>query len=374
MFFASLLRIVTIIKKELLVILKDPKSRISVVLPPVLQCLIFGYAATYDLNTVPYVLVDMDRSAASSALVSRLESSGIFLRQATLAQTEQAIQLINTQQAVLVIVIGQDFERKLDSGAAAPVQVIGDGRNSNTSGIAQGYASTIINNFSADWSARNSSTVTSGVTINSRVWFNPQLETRWSMIPSLIGTITMMMTMMLTAMSVAREREEGTFDQLLVAPFTPTEIMIGKAVPSMTIGIIQASVILMVSLFWFQIPFAGSLVALYAGLGLFLAAAIGFGLFLSSLAGTMQQAMILCFVFLMPFMLLSGLMSPTDNMPEVLQYATVINPLKYAISITRSVYLEGAGFGELLPDMLALMAIAAVTMPVAAWMFRHRLN
>jgi ABC-2 type transport system permease protein len=184
----------------------------------------------------------------------------------------------------------------------------------------------------------------------------------------------MMMTMLLTAMSVAREREEGTFDQLLVAPFTPTEIMIGKAVPSMIVGIVQASVILLVALFWFRIPFAGSFATLYLGLALFLAAAIGFGLFLSSLAGNMQQAMVLCFIFLMPFMLLSGLMSPTDNMPEVLQYATVINPLKYAISITRRVYLEGAHVSEMMPDMLALVAIAAVTMPVSAWMFRRRLN
>jgi ABC-2 type transport system permease protein len=184
----------------------------------------------------------------------------------------------------------------------------------------------------------------------------------------------MMMTMLLTAMSVAREREEGTFDQLLVAPFTPSEIMIGKAVPSMIVGIVQASVILVVALFWFRIPFAGSFAALYLGLALFLAAAIGLGLFLSSLARNMQQAMILCFMFLMPFMLLSGLMSPTENMPEVLQYATVINPLKYAISITRRVYLEGAQVTQMLPDMFALLAIAAVTLPISAWMFRRRLN
>ncbi|AOF93128.1 ABC transporter permease [Sinorhizobium sp. RAC02] len=370
---ASFLRILTLIRKELLVILKDPKSRASLVVPPILQCLIFGYAATYDLNSVPYVLVDQDRSTASIALVAKLEGSGLFQRQGTFTQTAQAAPLLDAGRAMVIVVIGPRFERDLEAGAAAPVQVIADGRNSNTSGIAQGYASTIIGDFAAARQAETGAK-SAGVKASTRAWFNPQLETRWSMVPSLIGTITMMMTMMLTAMSVAREREEGTFDQLLVAPFTPTEIMIGKAVPSMIVGITQASAILLVALFWFQIPFAGSLFTLYVGLALFLAAAIGFGLFLSSLAGNMQQAMILCFVFLMPFMLLSGLVSPTDNMPAALQYLTMINPLTYAIRITRTVYLEGGQFAELLPDMLALIAIAAVTMPISAWMFKHRLN
>ncbi|MFT3999592.1 MAG: ABC transporter permease [Rhizobium sp.] len=373
MLIASLLRIATLIRKELLVILKDPRSRASLVIPPILQCLIFGYAATYDLNTVPYALVDQDRTTASRDLVAKLEGSGIFERAATLAQTGQAVRLLDTKQVLLIVFIEHDFERQLEAGTTGTVQIVADGRNSNTSGIAQGYANTIVSDFASDWLAQKGSTG-SGVQVTTRAWYNPQLETRWSMVPSLIGTITMLMTMMLTAMSVAREREEGTFDQLLVAPFTPTEIMIGKAVPSMIVGITQATTILLVALFWFHIPFAGSFLTLYLGLSLFLAAAIGFGLFLSSIAANMQQAMILCFVFLMPFMLLSGLMSPTDNMPEILQYATMINPLKYAISITRSVYLEGAGIDTLLPDMLALVAIAAVTMPIAAWMFRHRLN
>jgi ABC-2 type transport system permease protein len=373
MFIASLVRILTLIRKELLVILKDPRSRASIVVPPILQCLIFGYAATYDLNNVPYALVDQDRTTTSRNLVAKLEGSGIFERVATLTQTGQATRLLDTKQAVLIIVIERDFERQLEAGTTGTVQVVADGRNSNTSGIAQGYANTIVTDFTSDWLAQKGSS-NGNVRVTTRAWYNPQLETQWSMVPSLIGTITMLMTMMLTAMSVAREREEGTFDQLLVAPFTPTEIMIGKAVPSMIVGITQASTILLVALFWFRIPFAGSLLTLYLGLSLFLAAAIGFGLFLSSIAANMQQAMILCFVFLMPFMLLSGLMSPTDNMPEVLQYATMINPLKYAIHITRSVYLEGAGLDTLLPDMLALVAIAAATMPVAAWMFRHRLS
>src|SRR5262249_46335923 len=166
-----------------------------------------------------------------------------------------------------------------------------------------------------------------------RAWYNANLETRWNMIPALLGTITLLQTLMLTALSVAREREDGTFDQLLVTPFRPSEIMIGKALPSTLVGLIQATLILLVAQLWFRIPFAGSFVTLYVGLALFLVAAIGIGLFVSSFSATMQQAMLFSFVLLMPFTLLSGLATPIGNMPEVFQLLTAINPLRYAIDI-----------------------------------------
>ncbi|TCR59342.1 ABC transporter permease [Bosea sp. BK604] len=368
----TLLRIIALIRKELLAILKDPKSRISLIGPPVIQCLVFGYAATYDLNNVSYALLDHDRSAASRALISRLDGSGVFTRVATLDLDRQIAEFINDQRALLVITIPQDFQRGLEAGASPSVQVIADGRNSNTAGTAQGYVSQIVSGFAAEWQASHGRSG-APVLITTRAWYNPSLETRWYMIPALVGTITMMMTLMLTAMSVAREREEGTFDQLLVTPFRPSEIMVGKAIPAMMVGLVQATMILLVAQLWFRIPFSGSYGMLYLGLVLFLAASVGIGLFISSIAGTMQQAMIGSFVLLMPFMLLSGLTAPIGNMPQVLQYFTYINPLRYAISITQQVYLEGAGIAQLLPEMLALVAIAAATLPVAAWMFRNRL-
>jgi ABC-2 type transport system permease protein len=181
------------------------------------------------------------------------------------------------------------------------------------------------------------------VQIVARAWYNPNLETRWFMIPGMIGTLTLMQTMMLTAMSVAREREQGTFDQLLVTPFRPFEIMAGKALPSMLVGMIQASGVLLVAQLWFHIPFAGSYVTLYAGLLLFLLAAVGIGLLLSAVAQTMQQAMLYSMLLIMPFSLLSGLTTPISSMPTLVRYLSAINPLSYAIDITRRVYLEGAG-------------------------------
>src|SRR4051794_38471576 len=204
----ALFRILALMRKELLVILKDPRSRVTLIVPPVLQCLIFGYAATYDLNDVPYALVDHDRSAASQALAARLDGSGIFSRIATLEQTDLAAAYLENRRVVLIVVIARDFEKDLTAGLPGAMQVIADGRNSNTAGIAQGYVGAIAAAFGQAWRASHG-LPGEAVRVTTRAWYNPSLETRWHMIPSLIGTITMLMTMMLTAMSVAREREEG---------------------------------------------------------------------------------------------------------------------------------------------------------------------
>jgi ABC-2 type transport system permease protein len=280
---------------------------------------------------------------------------------------------IDSRRALLVLRIDQDFERHLLAGKPAQVQVTADGRNSNTAGTAMGYVESVVEDFNAWW---RSSHGQPGPTIRmvTRSWYNPNLDSRWSMVPSLIGTLTMMGTMMLTAMSVAREREQGTFDQLLVTPFRPLEIMIGKALPNMVIGLAQATTILLIAQFWFHIPFVGSFVVLYAGLTLFLMAAVGLGLFVSSIAATMQQAMLFAFILILPFALLSGLTTPVNSMPEFLQSVMVINPLRYSLDLTKRVYLEGAGFAQLLSDFLPLAAIGLVTLSVAAWLFRWRLT
>lgn len=368
----SLFRILALTRKELLAVLKDPRSRVTLFLPPILQSLLFGYAATYDLNHVPYAVFDQDRGAAADELIARLDGSGVFEHVARIYRTSDIADLIDNRRALLVIRIGEDFERRITAGQPADIQVIADGRNSNTAGIALGYVNAIVEGFNADWRHAHGfarPTVHTSV----RAWYNANLETRWNMIPALLGTITLLQTLILTALSVAREREDGTFDQLLVTPFRPSEIMIGKAFPATLIGLTQATLILLVAQLWFRIPFVGSFVTLYIGLALFLVAAVGIGLFVSSFSATMQQAMLFSFVLLMPFTLLSGLTTPIGNMPEIFQVLTMINPLRYAIDIAHRVYLEGAGLQQLLPDLLPLIAMAAITLPVAAWMFRNRL-
>jgi ABC-2 type transport system permease protein len=370
---SSLLRILALILKEFLAVLKDPRSRFIIFVPPILQCVIFGYAASFDLNSVSYAVLNLDHSSASADLLSRLDGSGTFKRQANLERMEDISEWIDSGRALLVIRIDQDFERRLLVGKVAQVQVIVDGRNSNTAGTALGYVGTVVDQFNADWRSRHG-IPGAPVAIDIRSWYNPNLESRWSMIPSLIGTLTMMGTLMLTALSVAREREQGTFDQLLVTPFRPFEIMVGKAVPNMVIGLTQATTILLIAQFWFHIPFIGSFVVLYAGLVLFLMAAVGLGLFVSSIAMTMQQAMLFAFLLVLPFSLLSGLTTPISSMPEFLQSVMVINPLRYALDLTRRVYLEDAGFAQLLPDFLPLTIIGIVTLSGAAWLFGRRLT
>jgi pyoluteorin transport system permease protein len=369
----AILRILALTRKELLAVLKDPRSRFSLLIPPMLQCLIFGYAATYDLQVVPYAVLDQDRSAASYALLARLDGSGVFRRVANLDRATDVRTFINERRTLLVIQIDHDFERQLHTGQAADVQVIADGRNSNTAGTAMGYVSAIVETFNADW-RKTHGQGGPPLRVVTRAWYNPNLETRWNIIPGLIGTLTMLQTLVLTAMSVAREREQGTFDQLLVTPFRPAEIMAGKALPSILIGTVQATTILLVAQLWFGIPFVGSFVTLYVGLSVFLLAAVGIGLLVSAVAATMQQALLFSFVLVMPFTLLSGLTTPLSSMPKALQYMTLMNPLRYAIDLVQRVYLEGAGLGRLLPDLWPLVVLATITLAAAAWMFRHRLT
>ncbi len=373
-------RILALVRKELLAILKDPRGRAILFIPPILQCLVYGYVATYDLNDVPYAVLDRDRSAASRDLLARLDGSRVFHRVADLQRESDVKTWIDERRSLLVIQLDQDFERRLLAGQSAEIQVIADGRNSNTAGTALGYIGSIVAAFNADW--RTAHPVAYGgigggamaVQVTDRAWYNPNLETRWHMIPSLIGVLTLLQTLLLTAMSVAREREQGTFDQLLVTPFRPAELMAGKALPSLLVGMVQATNILLVAQLWFRIPFAGSFLILYAGLSLFLLAAIGIGLLVSSVSATMQQAMLYSFLVIMPFALLSGLATPLSSMPKALQYLTLVNPLRYAIEIAERVYLEGAGMEQLIPDLWPLAVIALVTLSAASWLFRHRLT
>ena len=366
----ALLRILALTRKELLAVFKDPRSRTTLVIPTLVQCVIYGYAASYDLNHVSYAVLDQDRSGASHEFLAALDGSGVFERVSNVSDAIELKDFVNDRRALLGIQIGQDFERRLQSGSTANVQIIADGRNSNTAGIATGYVANVIQTFNADWRAKHNLSPPP-VRITGRAWYNPNLQTRWNMVPTLLGTLSLIQVLLLTAMSVAREREQGTFDQLLVTPFRSAEIMAGKAFPSAIVGVAQVTIVLLIAQFWFRIPFIGSFVTLYGTLSLFILAAAGIGLMVSSVAKTMQQAMLYNFLLVMPFTLLSGLTTPISSMPKTLQYMTLINPLRYAIEISHRIYLEGSGVVLLWPELWPLMIIAAVTYSAAAFMFRR---
>lgn len=364
----SLQRIVGLVRKELLAILKDKRTRIILVVPVIIQSVIFGYAATYDLSNVPYALLDQSPSEITTDIVGHLDGTGVFKRVATLRSSSQAAERIESGEALMVLSFPPTFAADYHAGRPSAIQVLLDGRNSTTASAALGYVGAVVGSLNARQSGRSP-----GLTVETRAWFNPNLETRWNLVPGLIASLSMLQTLLLTALSVAREREEGTFDQLLVTPLTPVEIMVGKAVPSVLIGLVQATLIFVVSRFWFHIPFAGSLITLYTGLLFFMTASVGIGLSISAMSSNMQQAMLYTFVLVMPMMLLSGLTTPVANMPEVFQLVTWANPLRFAIDLVQRVYLEGVSLRVVSLDLVPMLVIAAVTLPLASWLFRNKL-
>ena len=369
---ATLMRIFNLMHKEFKVIFKDPASRIILFAPVFIQSLLFGYAATFDLNDVPYVVVDQSHSVSSNEFLSHLDSTGVFHRVASLQNAQQITAPIDNQQALMAIQIPADFERQLLRGKSAPIQVILDARNSSTAGMAVQYVSSVVGRFNQQWREEHGARIT-GIQIETRAWYNPNLESRWNIIPALIASLAFLQTLLMTALSVAREREQGTFDMLMVTPMSPYEIMVGKALSSVAIGLVQSTLVLLVAIFWFQIPFVGSLLTLYLGLIIFTVSSVGLGLAISAISANMQQAMLYSFVLLMPLMLLSGLMTPVKNMPTVLQWITYANPLRFAMDYVRRVYLEGAPFTLVAHNLIPMLVVAAITLPYAAWLFRNRL-
>ncbi|MGD8308989.1 MAG: ABC transporter permease [Chromatiales bacterium] len=365
-------RILTLMKKELLTLLKDPKSRFVIIGPPIIQLVVFGYAATFNLTNVPFAVYNEDRGAAGRELVARFESSPHFRRVRTLTHEAEVAPLVDDGDVLLVLRIHPDFTRDLSIGRPAAVQAIVDGRNSNTALIALNYVREIVTAFSEERLQASGQRGPPAVLV-TRAWFNPNLESQWYFVPGIIGLLITVVTILVTALSVAREREQGTFDQLLVTPLRPVEILIGKALPGFVIGILGATVITAITVFWFRVPLVGSLVTLYAGVALYLLSAVGVGLMISSLAVTQQQGLLGAFLFLVPAVILSGFATPIANMPEWVQAITYVNPLRYFIVVLRGVFLEGRSYDLILGQFLPMVVIGVSSLSLAGWLFRRRM-
>ena len=370
---SSLRRILALMKKEFVLILKDPRSRFVVIGPPLIQFFIFGYAATYDLKDVSYAVFDESKTPESRDLLARLNGSDNFMLVKTLGSDKEIKDMVDPEKVRLVIHIGPEFARKIHNGQSADLQVILDGRNSNVALIALSYLNTIVSGYNRDIAASGRYSGRSpGLVLVSRFWFNRNLQSRWFIVSSLGGIISMVVVMILTGLSVAREREFGTFDQLLVAPFMPAEILIGKSIPGMVFGLLDALIFCAGAVYWFGVPFRGEISALVAVLACFILSIVGVGLLVSSLSMTMQQALLGSFIFMMPSVVLSGFATPIENMPHWLQIATQLNPVRYIITALREVFLEGADINMLWPQIWPLLIMAGVMLPAAGWLFRHR--
>ena len=364
-------QVLALIIKELLAILRDPRSRMVLIGPPLIQLMVFGYAATFDLNNVPIAIYNQDHSAASRDLVARFMGSPTFHLVDTLHSNRQIDALIDSRQVQMVIVIDRRFTRNLLTRRPAPVQLIVDGRNSNTALLVSGYANTILSEFALAWGAAHGARAPPAV-LATRARYNPTLNSHWFVIPGIVALLTQVITLLVVGLSIAREREMGTFDQLLVTPLRQIDILLGKGLPGLLIGTIEASVIIAATVWWFEVPLRGGLLPLYFGLFLFVIAITGIGLMISALSVTQQQALLGAFLFMVPSIILSGFATPIANMPGWVQDLTLINPMRYFLIIVRSVFLEGATLSSLVPQMWPMAVIGVVTLSAAGWLFRSR--
>lgn len=365
-------RILALIVKELLAVLKDTRSRVVLIGPPLIQLVVFGYAATFDLNHVPFAVLNQDQSAASRDLVARFAGSPTFEEIATLDSDHSIAELIDSRQVALVLVIDRRFTRDLTLRRPARVQLIVDGRNSNTALLILGYANTIITDFSQVWMRDHGGQKPPAV-LDLRARYNPPLNSQWFIVPGIVAVLTQVVTLLVVALTVAREREAGTFDQLLVTPMRPIDILLGKSLPGLLVGMVEATVIILATVWWFGVPLRGGLLPLYLGLMLFVTAVTGVGLMISSLAVTQQQALLGAFLFMVPSIVLSGFATPIANMPEFVQRLTLINPMRYFLNVVRGVFLEGATAHSLLPQYWPMALIGAVSLLAAGWLFRKRI-
>lgn len=354
-------------QKELLSLFKDPRMRIQLVMPVIIEGFLFGYAANYNIEEVPYAVVDNSGTASSRDFLAHIAAAPTFSCTAVCGNVQEVSELIDAGEILGAVVVPEDFEKKLLHGGQALVQVITDGRNPMIASMVTNY----IAHIAADWSAAGGFAHET-VTIETRTWFNPNQLSRWTFLPSFLAMIAFVQVMFLAGLSIAKEREQGTFDQLLVTPLSPTEILIGKATPPVLVGLFQAFMVFLIARYWFDVPFAGNLFTLFLTLLIFMVSTTGLGLSISSVAKNMQQVLVYLLVLMIPMVLLSGLVTPIHNMPAFLQIITYADPMRFVIDAVRRIYLEGAGLAEIAWDFVPMVAVAALTMPLAGWLFRHK--
>ncbi|WP_339821707.1 ABC transporter permease [uncultured Parasphingorhabdus sp.] len=368
-------RMKALVIKELLAMLRDKKGRITLVAPPILQLVLFSFASTLAIEHADIVYLDRDGGTATAEIIQQIQGSPNF-RSVTRVASEKAMEnAIDEQNAVAGIYFPQGFTADLKAGHPAPIQIVYDGRRSNASQIVNAYLGQILASANISINSagqRNQGTPPSEIVPSNA--FNPNLEYMWFVLPSLIAMISAITTLSVTAQSVARERELGTFDQLMVTPLRVHEILIGKSIPPFLVGLLNSTIFIVAAVFVFEVPLRGSLVLLYGAIIFYLLSVIGVGLFISSLSKTQQQAFLGTFIFITPAVLLSGYASPIDNIPFWLERISLANPVRHFIVIVQGVFLKAMPLMEVLANTVPLIIISIFTLSAAAWLFRHRME
>jgi len=374
-------RIWHLLVKEFLELRRDRWARFRLLVPPLAQVLVFGYAATFEVFGVSTAVLDLDHSQESRALVAEFASNPHFQIVRMASSQREAEATIDDSRAAVAIVVHAGFAQLLRKGQPAPVQVLVDGTNSNSALIALGYVGAIVNDYSrryqSDLLGRLNPRLAgrlATVTLDERPWYNTSLNSRWFFVPGVIATITLVMVVNLTAFAIVREREVGTLEQLMVTPIRPFELIVGKVIPFFGVGLGLVALITLVGTLWFRVPLRGSLLVLLLGTSLYLLSTLSLGLMISTVCKTQQQAFATNFFLVNPLFILSGFSFPISSMPPFLQWLTYANPVRYFIVIIRAVFLKGVGVAVLAPQLLALAVIGAVLMAAATLRFRKSLD
>jgi ABC-2 type transport system permease protein len=364
----SLERLGGMVRKEFRQVFRDPRMVRVIFVAPVIQLLIFGYAVSTDIRHTPMFVVDHDQTQDSRRLTDVLVASGYFQVVGRSERPQDMADALDRSDAIVGLEIPVGLSAALRDGTGAQVQLLLDGTNANTALVAQGYAERIIGNFGAQAGGLR---MVAPVDLRERAWYNPDLASRNYNVPAVIGAITMLACLLLTALAVVREREIGTLEQLRVSPLTAAEFIAGKTIPFGMIGLVDLTIVTAVALAWFDIPFRGSVLVLLVASFWYLLTALGFGLFISTISSTQQEAFMASFLFYMPTMLLSGFMFPVSCMPKVIQWLTYLNPMRHYLQVVRGVFLKGAGFGSLWPTVLILAVMGFGVLGLAVGRFRR---
>jgi ABC-2 type transport system permease protein len=372
-------RIWQMMKKEFIQVWRDRRLRIFLILPPIIQLIIYGYAINFDIRQVPFAVFDEDRTQASEILISRFTASEYFSLKHFISSEAELRDRIDRSQITLAVRIPQGFAAKIKANQPAPLQLILDATDSNTALIVAKYTRTILSEYSLEILQQTlrrldlPKKLQIPVVIEPRAWLNPNLESKNAFVPGVIAMVVMLVSLMLTALSVVREREIGTMAQILVSPLSPLEFLSGKTIPFVLISMVDVALVSLMGVFWFEIPFQGSVVVLFIGTLAFLLSSVGLGLLISTACTTQQQAVMAGTFVLTPAILLSGLIFPIANMAVIFQYITYVNPLRYFIVITQGVFLGGRSLAVLWPQMAAMAGLGVVFLGLSIIRFRGRL-
>ena len=364
-------RVMALIKKEFITIWNDPKTKGIIIGLPLMQLLIFANAVTMEVKNIDVVTFDQSKTVESRELLSRFENSPRFRKFYYVDNMSDFKNKLDTQKVQIGLLINNDFSKNIKSGKIASIQVVADGRQTNSASIASGYASQIITQYGVELSSQNNA---AGINPSVRNWFNPNLEYKWFILTVILAMLSLVTTLILTALSIARERELGTFDQLIVSPLSSFEILLGKSIPPLMIAMTLTMVMAGIIMAFFHIPFAGSFILFMISIFISLLAIVGVGLFISAICSTQQQAILSVMTFMMPAVLLSGFISPIEDMPLFWQLITWLNPVRFFMQLTRGIVLKGMGLEDVIVNLIPLVIIASITLTLAGRTFKRKLG